>query len=316
MAGIRNVSVIKDKAFHKLAREMRAQFDRVYADPLALDSRRFVWDPWCVPGQYHQLRTPAHPFFPGVLWSKFLKELGAWGQRRLGCVQISHPWMSLYLGGMHQHMHSDAAHGPWAFVLSLCPQPLGFEGGNTQILKRSLLEHWPVVRASGSADRDQIVEEHRPTFGQLLVFDASIPHAVSPVSPEVTDPRKGRLVIHGWFTGPQPYVEGAMNAIEVDRVLRDAITSLGTELSSLELQGILTIHLSVAASGRVTKLEWGACSLHGFRPFMTKALLGKVSHRLGKLKFPKKTKASRVTIPLMFELENPELHSKTGKIHF
>ena len=46
-----------------------------------------------------------------------------------------------------------------------------------------------------------------PKFDRLTVFDPRLPHGVRRVS-GTTDPLQARLVLHGWFTDPQPFAEG------------------------------------------------------------------------------------------------------------
>lgn len=67
------------------------------------------------------------------------------GQERLGCGNISPVWLSNYVHGCRQELHADLPHGPWAFVLSLTPAPRRFTGGETMILKPSVLDYWCAV---------------------------------------------------------------------------------------------------------------------------------------------------------------------------
>lgn len=39
-------------------------------------------------------------------------------------------------------------------------------------------------------------------LGQCIIFDPRVPHGVTPVIGD-QDPRKGRVVIHGWFNEPE-----------------------------------------------------------------------------------------------------------------
>jgi hypothetical protein len=56
------------------------------------------------------------------------------GQEQLGCRAISPPWLSVYIDGCEQRFHTDAWHGPWAFVLSLTDwDTKEFTGGETQV---------------------------------------------------------------------------------------------------------------------------------------------------------------------------------------
>jgi|AntRauTorckE5430_2_1112549.scaffolds.fasta_scaffold132825_1 hypothetical protein len=48
---------------------------------------------------------------------------------------ITPPWLSCYVEGHEQRLHTDPAHGPWAFVLSLTPDEVAeaMSGGETQV---------------------------------------------------------------------------------------------------------------------------------------------------------------------------------------
>ena len=46
-----------------------------------------------------------------------------------------------------------------------------------------------------------------PHFNQLTVFDPRLPHGVRTVE-GTRDPRRSRLVLHGWFTQPAPFFQG------------------------------------------------------------------------------------------------------------
>lgn len=50
-----------------------------------------------------------------------------------------------------------------------------------------------------------------PEWNRLVAFDARLPHGVSPVR-GTHDPRRGRLVLTGWFSEPQTTFSGAFGA--------------------------------------------------------------------------------------------------------
>ena len=112
-------SVIIVDGFAPEAAALRRTFDDRFADPRSTRADRFVWDYWHVPGQYTALRTPAWTYFPARIYEAFHRRLVAWGRERLGCHDISPPWLSLYVDGCRQELHGDLPHGPWAFVFSL-----------------------------------------------------------------------------------------------------------------------------------------------------------------------------------------------------
>ena len=82
--------------------------------------------------------------------------------------------------------------------------PSHFEGGETLLLDQGVLDYWRGYDGTRGLEAASIVERHDPTpFGRLLVFDGRVPHAVSRVKGSA-DPRRGRLVLTGWFSQPRP----------------------------------------------------------------------------------------------------------------
>lgn len=84
------------------------------------------------------MRTPAEDFFGPEGFSEVVDKLTSFGQERLGCSNISPPWVSLYIDGCEQRFHTDSWHGPWAFVLSLTGQPHAFRICETHEPARAL----------------------------------------------------------------------------------------------------------------------------------------------------------------------------------
>ena len=76
--------------------------------------------------QYSMLRTPASSYFPEDVFEAFCAELSGFGREFLGCDAFTPPWLALYTDGHEMGWHSDASHGPFAFVLSLTPD--GYHG--------------------------------------------------------------------------------------------------------------------------------------------------------------------------------------------
>jgi hypothetical protein len=257
-----NVTILE--RFSKHANRLRGYFDEVYTNPRRSNRERFVWDMWCVPGQYAHLRTPAADFFPKKLYQPFVDELQTFGQNQLGCHSLSNPWLSLYLEGHHQNLHKDAPHGPWAYVYSLT-KSRSLNGGETVILKpdtklpndrkrktsaRMLNEYGqPSAKILKST-----LKRIRPTFNRLTLFDPSLPHFVSPVR-GTFDPRQGRLVIHGWFVMPQPFVVGPLKFILDAQTVNQNIDFLFSPEMKLPTSGIVTLKFLIHKSGVVKRTE-------------------------------------------------------------
>ncbi|MGE0617164.1 MAG: 2OG-Fe(II) oxygenase [Bacteriovoracia bacterium] len=299
--------MIQDRFFPQ-AKALRKEFDRRFADPLASDSRRFVWDYWHVPDQYTAIRTPAYHFFPKKLYADFHRALLKFGREQLGCFDVTPPWLSYYVDGCGQQPHADLPHGPWAFVYSLTEwDRREFTGGETFLFKPRALAYWPSLgdprhEGKGVEKRD-LIEKVPPRFNRLFVFDPRVPHGVEPVR-GVSDPRKARLVIHGWFTEPQPYVEGSLTRGQVAGTIREVLGEVHEVVSHWSgIHGTYCVRLTIGPSGVVQQvkeltqtlvsLETG--STQELAPFR-QALRG----RLQTLRFPKARGTSRLTLPLMF----------------
>jgi hypothetical protein len=303
--GTRAVHVVD--RFAKEARALRAHFDERFADPRAATAGRFVWDYWNVPGQYTALRTPAWTYFPTELYESFHRRLVAWGRRNLGCHDISPPWMSCYIEGCVQHLHGDLPHGPWAFVLSLTDwESRVFRGGETLLVRDEVLEFWSRFVSVRSVEEGDVLRAIEPKFNRLTVFDPRIPHGVREVR-GTHDPREGRLVIHGWFVQPRPCIEGPLSIRQLatrTASLEDVVArALG---SGLDVAGLLSLRIRVAASGAVTGVKVLSDT--------TRVVVADEPHRRRLVKalrdavrgwsFRPQSGPSEVTLPLVFERSN------------
>ncbi len=299
-----NKHLLTIDSFFSEAKALRAHFEERFRDPREARSDRFVWDYWHVPNQYTALRTPAYHFFPKKVYDTFHNELVWWGRRNLGCHDISPPWMSCYLDGFGQELHGDLPHGPWAFVYSLTPwTKRKFTGGETVLLKQDILEYWQGFQSARGLERGDIIEEVPAKFNRLTVFDPRIPHGVKTVK-GVNDLLEGRLVIHGWFVQPRPFIEGPLTSKDLQRVIDDLSGELGQALNDgIDLQGMLSLKLSVEASGKISKVETLTNSLKsadGDRA-LESALVKHIATWLRHASFRKQKAPSKVTLPLVFE---------------
>ena len=285
------------------ARALRATFDERFRDPRSARRDRFVWDFWHVPDQYTALRTPAWEYFPKKVYEAFHRRLVAWGRRTLGCHDVSPPWLSCYVTGCRQELHGDLPHGPFAFVYSLTQwERRAFVGGETMLLRNEVLDHWSDFASERSLEQGEIVRFVPPRFNRLVVFDPRIPHGVRRVEGTL-DPREGRLVIHGWFVQPRPFVEGPLSA----RDLAVRIASLGETIShaagGLPITGALSIGFNVTPGGRPTRLRILSDTTRVAAPYEPerKRLIRAVLRAIGAFDFRRTRAASRVTLPIVFE---------------
>ncbi|CAM9319990.1 unnamed protein product, partial [Scytosiphon promiscuus] len=251
------------------AARLRGVFHDRFSKPREGSSERFVWDWWHVPDQYTLMRTPAENYFGPEGFTELLEALTKFGQEKLGCTAISPPWLSVYVDGCEQRYHTDSWHGPWAFVLSLTGdlalyrvqyrteylhywENRGFTGGETMILKPHVLDYWRSFQPGIGLEEKHFIDTVEPRFNRLTVFDPRFPHGVRPVG-GTRDPLKGRLVIHGWFTDPQPFFTGGLSAEEATDPLNDALANVYPALAEVgRVTGVLTVRLHVSGeSGEV-----------------------------------------------------------------
>ena len=226
--------------------------------------------------QYSMLRTPAAEYFSEELFEKLCVELTEFGRRQLGCDALTPPWLALYVDGHEMNWHTDSPHGPWAFVLSLTPttyyapvdgdDPGFFSGGETVLMRQErVLDYWRRFDASKGLECQDILDVRAPTpFGQLLCFDGRVPHRVSTVK-GTKDPRRGRLVLTGWFSEPRTRAEGGLVAEDEEALRPDAKAILDTALdtalkASADLDlgrvlGFLALRLSIQKDGSVKNVD-------------------------------------------------------------
>ncbi|MBX3039718.1 MAG: hypothetical protein KF789_03285 [Bdellovibrionaceae bacterium] len=291
-------------SFYSRAGELRDVFEDRFSDPRSARGDRFVWDFWYVKDQYRLVRTPAYHYFPAKLYQHFHSELVQWGRRTLGCHDISPPWLSYYVDGCRQELHSDVPHGPWAFVYSISPRKIRYRGGETLILRPEVLNYWPGFTDSKERELASFVDRVKSPFNRLTVFDPRFPHGVTEVR-GVEDPLEGRLVVHGWFVEPRPYVVGALKTQQVGRALEDAMAALGNELPRLgNLHGTVSLRLKVKADGSVSGFDFLTETLMGLEDPQAQKLAARrvLKNLFSKLQFPRSKGASEVTIPLLFKI--------------
>ncbi len=291
-------------SFAPEAKALRAHFDARFSDPRRATADRFVWDLWHVPGQYTALRTPAWEFFPRKLYDAFHQRLAWWGRRTLGCHDVSPPWLSCYVNGCEQRVHGDLPHGPVAWVFSLTKwAQRTFRGGETLIAREEVLDFWRGFVSARAVEEREVFEEVPAKFNRLVTFDPRLPHAVRRVDGSM-DPKEGRLVIHGWFVQPRPFIEGPLPEAALAQAIGAVTEAITPALAAgVPLAGLLSVGFSVTPAGEVKGLEVLADTTRSLPEFEgeKRALLRSVKRSLGGFRFPRRARGSRVTLPLVFE---------------
>ena len=282
---------------------MRATFDQRFAEPRRAHGERFVWDYWHVPGQYTALRTPAWTYFPKATYERFHNRLVAWGREMLGCHDVSPPWLSNYVEGCRQELHGDLPHGPWAFVFSLTHwRGRAFRGGETLLVRDEVLDFWHDFASVRAVEQGELIREIEPRFGRLAVFDPRIPHGVRTVT-GTHDPREGRLVIHGWFVQPRPFVRGPLAARALVTKTGELVDRLGAWLGALPMAGLVSFAFDVDRRGGVAAVRMLSDTTRVPKPDerARRAVIRKIREAIAGWKFGTQRGTSRVTLPLVFE---------------
>ncbi len=296
-------SVIVVDRFAPEAKQLRRVFDDRFADPRRAHADRFAWDYWHVPGQYTALRTPAWTYFPAPLYRRFHERLVAWGRAHLGCHDISPPWLSNYVEGCRQELHGDLPHGPWAFVFSLTDWPRRtFRGGETLLVRDEVLDYWHGFESTRSIEEGELIREVPPQFSRLVAFDPRIPHGVRTVT-GTHDPREGRLVIHGWFVQPRPFIRGPLSTRTLTARIGDLTDQLGSWLGDLPVAGMLSFHFTVDRRGNVrdVRLLSDTTRVPAAAEKTRAKLVRKIRSHVGDWQLGAQRGASQVTLPLVFE---------------
>lgn len=289
--------------FAEEAEQLRSVFDARFAAPREARGERFVWDYWHVPGQYTALRTPAWTYFPRRLYAQFHNRLVAWGREHLGCHDVSPPWLSLYVEGCRQELHGDVPHGPWAFVFSLTRwRGRVFRGGETLLVRDDVLDFWHDFDSNRVVEHGELIRVVPPQFARLTVFDPRIPHGVRTVT-GTHDPREGRLVIHGWFVQPRPFVRGPLPVRALAARIDELTGQLGAWIAGLPVSGLVSIAFAVDRRGRVREPRVLSDTTRVPRTDepARKALVRRIRGAVAGFSFGPQRAVSHVTLPLVFE---------------
>jgi hypothetical protein len=286
--------------FYPHAREMRKHFETTLGNPMEATSERFCWDYWSIPNQYRLLRTPAEPFFEAAGFRKFLEHLLAWGRENLGCQMISEPWLSAYIDGSFQNLHSDVPHGPYSFVYSLTPwEKRTFSGGETLVANPLLLRYFAELNPDQSHEEKDFLTRVPAKFNQLTVFDPRYPHGVARVD-GVQDLLAARLVIHGWFTEPRPMLEGSLRPKTAQKALDEVAHHLLSVFESLPYSGLFSVRFQISETGAIADATVLASHLvDRAGNEMTKGMILKMLASLAEFRFPKASGKTKITLPLM-----------------
>ncbi len=284
--------------FFKGALSLRDEFDSRFSDSVRADSRRFCWDFWNRGDQFRLLRTPAAGFFSDSNYRAFIRHLTGWGRENLGCQMISHPWLSAYVDGCQQRLHTDVPHGPFSFVFSITHwKRRTFRGGETLLARPTLIRCLADTSENTSHEESDLIERIAPEFNRLTVFDPRFPHGVERVD-GVSSILESRLVIHGWFTEPRPMIEGALGMKQALRPMDAFASTVLGKLAEFPNAGLLSLRLLIGPTGQpeaITVLSDHLLDGLG-HPFDRKTL--KTILLEAPVSFPRSRGTTRITLPL------------------
>jgi hypothetical protein len=285
---------------------MRGVFDQRVGPSRSADPARFVWDYWHVPGQYAYFRTHARRFFRPDLYRRFTAAVREWGGTHLGCDRITEPWLSYYLDGCRQELHTDVPQGPWAFVFSLTRwEERRFTGGETLLAGAEVLDYWRGFDPGRPLEADTLLGRLPSRYNQLTVFDARIPHGVARVE-GTHDPLQSRVVVHGWFRTPSLSVRGALRPNEAAPVIARLREDWRALLTGDRITGLAIWRLRVGPDGAVTAADLLADTLVPAAPD-----LDAMGRRLRTAEFPSSPGETVITLPLS-AADRDGGHSTTG----
>ena len=219
----RGVRMLTAPDFFDRAGKLRRHFEELVGPSRNTEDSRFVWDYWHIPGQFTYFRTPALGAVPPTLLAHFTEALRIWGKEHLGATRVTVPWLSYYIEGCRQELHTDVEQGTWSYVYSLTPwEKRQFTGGETLLAGEHLLDYWGRFDPEHSREAPHLIERIPARFDQLCVFDSHLPHGVEIVE-GTRDPLQARVALHGWFRPAEPVVDGPLSLEEAEPVL----TSIG-----------------------------------------------------------------------------------------
>ena len=286
--------------FFAQANELRACFDRHFADPDHHGGPSHqIWDYWHIPQLYTYLRTEPRRIFPGALMDRFQSSLKDWAWETLGMCEVSSPYLSLYVNSCGQGLHNDSGNGRWGFVYSLTRwEERCFQGGETLLLRDSSYWGTDAIRRPGAGQGFYDLVPAR--FNQLLVFDDRLIHGVPPILGNMA-PHEGRVVIHGHIREGGVRISGPL-ADAGHKIVAQALDYIYARLQAAGqgFHGCLSFRLEIESDGTVAR----AVRLSD-RVYRTSAedsdplrMVSELTSFLASLRFPATTDRSVVTMPV------------------
>ena len=179
--------------FYHLAHALRAKYDEFFVNPYDQTiAKHGKLNLWHVDNLYAYLRADMRDIVGPHLFADFMLHMRNLATS-LGYSQVADPFLSIYINGCHQALHSDMMNGSLAYVYSLTHNDRKFTGGETLVAKENVFDNIIVREHRGMPS---YMEVHPPIFNQLLLFDDRLAHMV-PTIIGTMNPLDARVVIHG-----------------------------------------------------------------------------------------------------------------------
>lgn len=302
-------------AFHTIARfsrhaeALRADFEHHFENPQKADERHEVWNYWYIPNQYTYLRTSPERVIARPTVEALYAELQRFALERLGLTMVYWPRLSLYVEGCRQVLHNDSRNGALGYVFSITRwDQRRFTGGETQVFGDE--DYWTSGRFRRGGSHTNFYHLVPSEFNQLLVFDDRLLHAVPEVR-GVSDPREGRVVLHGHFAAAGMAMSGGLDTLmesgEIDGApdgLPQLLKSLRgqTEAARGRFHGFVTCAIEVGADGAVSEVRvLTRRVLSATGGLAAQDEIARALDTMRAARFPEAPAASRITLPVLFE---------------
>jgi hypothetical protein len=241
--------------FSPLAQPMRECIERHFKTPEKHGPDHQVWNYWYVPDSYTYLRTSPEKVIERSLVEQFVGQITQFAMTQLGMDHVTWPFLSLYVDSCGQALHNDSSNGSFGYVFSVTKwDERKFSGGETLLFHEQ--DYWSSGRFTGAGATQSFYELVPSRFGQLLLFDDRIPHAV-PTVKGVVDPCEGRLVLHGHISAKRAIVRGALQQVkpaEGAQRLMQLIEEV-TAANRGRYHGVATFELQINSNGTVQNVK-------------------------------------------------------------
>lgn len=179
--------------FYPRADEMRQKYEDFFGTPHLDTASNFCLNFWHVKNSYLYLRAYASSIVGHDLYNDFTTHLARYARDEFQ-MRLTGAYLSIYVNGCHQTIHSDAENGVlgWTWSLTKWHQRT-FAGGETMVAREHVFDQLEPRAPKGHTS---YMEAFPQPFNQLLMFDDRVAHAINPVMGTM-NPLEARVSVHG-----------------------------------------------------------------------------------------------------------------------